>query len=91
MPCNRRRDGDWLLMAERRGLLVGSEEGGDFAADEADEGAGEHLFGVAGRVLVVVIRVGQHLKQSLYQLLILGAHKQTNKQTNKQTDDEMLI
>lgn len=53
-------------------LFVRPEEPGDFGAQQLDEGAWEHLFGLLRRVPEVVLRVGQHVKQSLYQLLILG-------------------
>lgn len=51
--------------SERQRLLVRSEEGRDFAADEPDEGARQHLVGIPSRVLVVVIRVRQNVKERL--------------------------
>ena len=55
--------------------VVWSQEGGDFAADEADEGARQHLVGLPGGVLEVVVGVSQHVKKSLNQLFILREAK----------------
>lgn len=51
--------------SERQRLLVRSEEGRDFAADEPYERAWQHLVGIPSRVLVVVIRVRQDIKERL--------------------------
>lgn len=51
--------------SERQPLLVRSEEGRDFAADEPDEGARQHLVGIPSRVFVVVVRMRQDVKERL--------------------------
>lgn len=56
-------------------LLVRSQDGGDFAADEAYEGAWQHLVGLSSCVLKVVVGVSQNVEQSLNQFFILWGRK----------------
>jgi len=60
-----------------RVLLVWPQERGHFAADEADEGAREHLVGLPSGVLKVVVWVSQHVKKSLNQFFILRGRTDT--------------
>lgn len=60
---------DGSLEQGRRGgacLFVRPKEPGDFGAQQLDEGAREHLFGLLCCVPEVVLRMGQHIKQGLY-------------------------
>lgn len=52
-------------------LLIWSQEGGDFAAYEAQEGVRQHLAELPSGVLEVVVWVGQHIEESFNQLFIL--------------------
>lgn len=52
-------------------LFVGPQEPGHLGAQQFDEGAWEHLFGLLGRVLEVVLGVRQHVEECLDQLLVL--------------------
>lgn len=52
-------------------LFVRPQESGHFGAQQFDEGPGEHLFGLLGCVLEVVLGVCQHVKEGLDQLLVL--------------------
>lgn len=68
----------WLLGL--RALFVGPQEAGDFGAEQLDEGFGQHLL-VLLCVLEVVLRVGQHLKEGLDELLVLqGGERQCQPQ-----------
>lgn len=53
------------------GLFVRPQEPGDFGAQQLDEGARKHLFGLLRRVLEVVLGVSEDIKQGFYQLLVL--------------------
>lgn len=53
------------------GLFVRPQEPGDFGAQQLDEGARKHLFGLLCCVLEVVLRVCKDVKQGFYQLLVL--------------------
>lgn len=64
----------WGRCQQARGctaLLVGPQEPGHLGAQQFDEGAWEHLFGLLGRVLEVVLGVRQHVEERLDQLLVL--------------------
>lgn len=61
------------------GLFVRTQEGGDFAVDEAYEGARQHLRGVSGGVLVVVVWVSQHVEKSFNEFFILIGNKKEKK------------
>lgn len=52
-------------------LLVGPQESGHFGAQQLDEGPREHLLGLLGCVLEVVLGVRQHVEEGLDQLLVL--------------------
>lgn len=52
-------------------LFVRPQEPGDLGAQQLDEGAREHLFGLLRRVPEVVLGVGEHVEQRLDQLLVL--------------------
>lgn len=56
-------------------LLVWSEEGRHFAADETDEGSREHLIGISSRVLVIVVGMRQHVEERLDQFPVLVKHR----------------
>lgn len=58
-------------MAASALLFVGPQESGHFGAQQFDEGAREHLLGLLGRVLEVVLGVCQHVEEGLDQLLVL--------------------
>lgn len=51
-------------------LFVGPQETGNFGAEQLDEGFWQHLF-VLLCVLEVVLGMGQYLKESLDELLVL--------------------
>lgn len=53
------------------GLFVRPKEPGDFGAQQLDEGAGEHLFGLLRCVPEVVLGMSKYIKQGFYQLLVL--------------------
>lgn len=52
-------------------LFVRPQEPGHFGAQQFDEGPWEHLLGLLGCVLEVVLGMGQHVEESLDQLLVL--------------------
>lgn len=52
-------------------LFVGSQEPGHLGAQQFDEGPWEHLLGLLGCVLEVVLGVRQHVEEGLDQLLVL--------------------
>lgn len=52
-------------------LFVGPKEPGDFGAQQLDEGAREHLFGLLRRVPEVVLGMSKYIKQGFNQLLVL--------------------
>lgn len=62
-------------VGEAFGLFVRTQEGGDFAVDEAYEGARQHLRGVSRGVLVVVVWVSQHIEKSFNEFFILIGNK----------------
>lgn len=66
-----RRRGGGRSRSDATFLLVRPQERGDFAADEADEGARQHLVGLPSGVLEVVVGVSEHVEQSLNQFFIL--------------------
>lgn len=53
------------------GLFVRPKEPGDFGAQQLDEGAREHLFGLLRCVPEVVLWMSEYIKQGFYQLLVL--------------------
>lgn len=53
------------------GSLVRPQEPGHFGTQQSDEGSWKHLPGFLGCVLEIVLGVGQDIKQSLDQFLIL--------------------
>lgn len=55
----------------RAGSLVWPQEPGHFGTEQSDEGSWKHLPGFLGCVLEIVLGVGQDVKQSLDQFLIL--------------------
>lgn len=52
-------------------LFVGPQESGHFGAQQLDEGPREHLLGLLGCVLEVVLGVRQHVEEGLDELLVL--------------------
>ena len=52
-------------------LFVRPQEPGHFGAQQFDEGPREHLLGLLGCVLEVVLGVSQHVEEGLDQLLVL--------------------
>lgn len=53
------------------GLFVGPQEPGHLGTQQFDEGPREHLLGLLGRVLEVVLRMRQDVEEGLDQLLVL--------------------
>lgn len=65
------------------GLFVRPQEPGDFGAQQLDEGARKHLFGLLCCVLEVVLRVCKDIKQGFYQLLVLEKVKRSHELPTK--------
>ena len=57
--------------AAPRALFVGPQESGHFGAQQLDEGPWEHLLGLLGCVLEIVLGVCQHIEQGLDELFVL--------------------
>lgn len=51
-------------------LFVGPQEPGNFGAQQLDEGPREHLLGLLGCVLEVVLGVRQHIEEGLDEFLV---------------------
>lgn len=52
-------------------LFVGPQEPGHFGTQQLDEGPREHLLGLLGCVLEVVLGVRQHVEEGLDEFLVL--------------------